>query len=120
MIHDNQEVPPSPGNLRQDAGRSPGRTIPPKLYRVGEVVEYSGYSRQTIHNYTIIGLLRESGWTKGGHRLYDEGVFWRLDQIARMKQQNKSLQEIRRQLARLDGASGQTDGAVEGAGQAVV
>ncbi len=57
-------------------------------------MEYSGVSRQTIHNYTTMGLLHESRWTAGGHRLFDESVFERLDQIAEMKAANKSLQEI--------------------------
>ena len=78
------------------------RGIPPKLYRIGEVVDYSGVSRQTIHNYTIMGLLRESKWTSGGHRLYDQSVFQRLDDIAAMKEQHRSLQEIRDHFARLD------------------
>jgi len=80
---------------------------PPKLYRIGEVVDYSGMSRQTIHNYTTMGLLRETRWTDGGHRLFDESVFERLDQIAELKAQNKSLQHIRRLFARLDGDAGQ-------------
>ncbi len=71
------------------------RTIPPKLYRIGEVVAYSGMSRQTIHNYTTMGLLTESKWTQGGHRLYDESVFERLDRIAELRAGNKGLQEIR-------------------------
>ena len=75
---------------------------PPKLYRIGEVVDYSGMSRQTIHNYTTMGLLREMRWTDGGHRLFDESVFERLDQIADLKARNKSLQHIRRLFARLD------------------
>jgi len=83
-------------------GQSGGR-IPPKLYRIGEIVEYSGVSRQTIHNYTIMGLLRESRWTAGGHRLYDESAFERLDKIAELKSQSRSLGEIRRYFARLDG-----------------
>ncbi len=80
------------------------RPIPPKLYRIGEVVDYSGMSRQTIHNYTTMGLLQESRWTEGGHRLYDESVFERLDKIAELKAQNKSLQEIRRYFVKFDGA----------------
>ena len=71
------------------------RPIPPKLYRIGEVVEYSGMSRQTIHNYTTMGLLHESRWTTGGHRLYDESVFRRLDQIAELKAASKSIEDIR-------------------------
>ena len=76
------------------------KPIPPRLYRMGEVVEYSGKSRQTVHNYTTMGLLPESEWTRGGHRLYDESVFERLDQIAEMKAQDRSLQEIREYFAR--------------------
>ncbi|MCD6364486.1 MAG: MerR family transcriptional regulator [Planctomycetes bacterium] len=68
---------------------------PPKLYRIGEIIEYSGMSRQTIHNYTTMGLLPEDSWTSGGHRLYDESAFERLDLIAQLKAQNKSLQDIR-------------------------
>ncbi len=79
-----------------------GRPIPPKLYRIGEVVDYSGLSRQTIHNYTTMGLLHESRWTRGGHRLYDESVFARLDHITRMKQLQKTMQEIRQFFAQAD------------------
>ena len=82
----------------------PRRPRPPKLYRIGEVVEYSAMSRQTIHNYTTMGLLQESKWTAGGHRLYDESVFERLDTIADLKAQSKSLQDIREYFARYDGA----------------
>ena len=46
--------------------------IPAKLYRIGELVSYTPFSRQTIHNYTIMGLLREAERTEGGHRLYDQ------------------------------------------------
>ncbi|MDY6913675.1 MAG: MerR family transcriptional regulator [Planctomycetota bacterium] len=79
------------------------RPIPPKLYRIGEVVAYSGVSRQTIHNYTAMGLLRESRWTPGGHRLYDESVFGRLDRIAELKAKNKSLHDIREAFAHMGG-----------------
>ena len=78
------------------------RRIPPKLYRIGELVEYSGVSRQTIHIYTTMGLLRESRWTGGGHRLYDESAFQRLDVISELKMQSRSLEYIREYFARLD------------------
>lgn len=82
--------------------RSPARPIPPKLYRIGEVVEYSGMSRQTIHNYTTMGLLHESRWTEGGHRLYDESVFSRLDQIAQLRSARKSIDAIRDHFLKFD------------------
>lgn len=73
--------------------------IPVKLYRIGELVNYTPFSRQTIHNYTIMGLIRETKWTEGGHRLYDESVFERLSQIMQLKK-TKTLIEIRRILVK--------------------
>ncbi len=73
--------------------------IPAKLYRIGEVVRYSPFSRQTIHNYTIMGLIQEAKWTEGGHRLYDESVFERLAKITDLKK-SKTLLEIRQILSR--------------------
>ena len=71
--------------------------VPAKRYRIGELVRYSPFSRQTIHNYTIMGLIREAEWTEGGHRLYDETVFDRLSRIMELKE-SMSLTEIRRVL----------------------
>ncbi|MFW6061324.1 MAG: MerR family transcriptional regulator [Planctomycetota bacterium] len=88
------------------------RSIPPKLYRVGELVEYAGVSRQTIHNYTVMGLLRETRRTRGGHRLYDERTFARLDGIAALRRQNRSIAEIRKHFATID--KGQAGGCVRG------
>ncbi len=72
---------------------------PVKLYRIGELVRYSPFSRQTIHNYTIMGLIREVQWTEGGPRLYDESVFERLSRIIELKK-TKTLWEIRQILTK--------------------
>ncbi|MHC4438730.1 MAG: MerR family transcriptional regulator, partial [Planctomycetota bacterium] len=72
--------------------------IPSKLYRIGELVDYTPFSRQTIHNYTIMGLISEAKWTEGGHRLYDESVFERLSEIIRLRK-TKTLSEIREALS---------------------
>ena len=72
--------------------------IPAKRYRIGELVRYSPFSRQTIHNYTIMGLIREAEWTEGGHRLYDESVFARLAKIIELRK-TMSLTEVRRVLS---------------------
>ena len=69
-------------------------TIPPKRYRIGELVQHTGLSRQTIHNYTAMGLIREIERTPGGHRLYDESVFTRLQTILSLKGV-KRMEEIR-------------------------
>ncbi|MHC4570752.1 MAG: MerR family transcriptional regulator [Planctomycetota bacterium] len=71
--------------------------IPVKLYRIGDLVRHTPFSRQTIHNYTIMGLIREVQWTEGGHRLYDESVFKRLSKIIELKK-TKTLWEIRKIL----------------------
>jgi len=85
-----------PGGIR------PHRPLPPRCYRMSEVVEYSGVSRQTIHNYTTMGLICEVRRTKGGHRLYGEDVFARLDLIAELKRQNRTMREIRRRFRELE------------------
>jgi len=71
-----------------------GFSAPEKLYRIGEIIRCTPYSRQTIHNYTIMGLIKESSWTEGGHRLYDESVFEKLSQIAELRK-TKTLGQIR-------------------------
>ena len=97
-------APAGAGALGSPAGPPRRRAIPPKLYRVGEIVDYSGVSRQTVHNYTTMGLITESRRTVGGHRLYDESVFSRLDRIEELKRESKTLREIRMHLAKLDRA----------------
>jgi len=77
--------------------------IPAKLYRIGELVRYTPFSRQTIHNYTIMGLIREAQWTEGGHRLYDESVFERLSKIIELRK-TKTLSEIRQILKKEEAA----------------
>ncbi len=68
--------------------------VPVKLYRIGEVVDSTDLSRQTIHNYTTMGLIEESSWTKGGHRLYDQSVFERLSMIMELRK-TKTLEQIK-------------------------
>lgn len=83
----------------QQEAKNPTLQKPVKLYRIGELVRYSPFSRQTIHNYTIMGLIREAQWTEGGHRLYDESVFERLSRIIELKR-TKTLWEIRQILTK--------------------
>lgn len=80
---------------------SAGVMVPVKLYRIGEVVRYTPFSRQTIHNYTTMGLIQESDWTEGGHRLYDESVFGRLSKIMELRK-TKTLAEIGEILKQYD------------------
>ncbi len=72
--------------------------IPKKLFKIGEVMRYSGLTRQTVHNYTMFGLLTEAERTESGHRLYGEDVFSRIEEIKKLRRRGKSLKEIRRLL----------------------
>jgi DNA-binding transcriptional MerR regulator len=65
-----------------------------RLFRIGEVMRFSGLSRQTLHNYTVFGLIREEERTPAGYRLYGEEVFARLRRIGQL-QPRKSLREIK-------------------------
>jgi len=40
---------------------------PKKLFKIGEVMRYTGLSRQTLHNYTMMGLIQEAERTDSGH-----------------------------------------------------
>lgn len=69
-----------------------------KLYKIGEVMEYTGLSRQTIHNYTLAGLIQEARRTPSGHRLYNDTVFDRLEQIKILQSKNYTLYQIKKLL----------------------
>ena len=79
---------------------------PKKLFRIGEVMKYSGLSRQTVHNYTMMGLIVEAERTESGHRLYAEDVFERIERIGNLKK-DKTLKEIREILENEEGTSGE-------------
>ena len=103
-IEANQPLPAGTPSAQtpSDGGVPPARRTrrrPPKVYRISELADYLGSSRQTIHNYTAMGLLQECGWTRGGHRLYDESAFERLDFIEELKAQGVKLGQIRERLA---------------------
>ena len=78
------------------------RKPPRKLFRIGEVMRYSGLSRQTVHNYTVLGLISEVERTEAGHRLYGEEVFDRLARIEEMKKSH-TLRDIREMFVAEEG-----------------
>ena len=69
-----------------------------KLFKIGEVMQYTGLSRQTVHNYTLAGLIQEARRTVSGHRLYDESVFDRLEEIKTLQSKNYTLMQIKKLL----------------------
>ncbi len=78
-----------------------GDLRPPKLYKIGEIMRHTGISRQTLHNYTMMGLINEAERTDSGHRLYPESVFETLKQIEMLKR-HRTLREVKRLLGQKD------------------
>jgi len=91
------------GNLGASGHDGAAVPLPKKLYRVSEIADHLGVTRQTLHNYAIIGLITEERRTDGGQRLFDESVFARLAIIQRLKRKHR-LHEIRRIME--EGAAG--------------
>ena len=58
---------------------------------IGELAEKTGLSLRTIRHYDEIGLLKASGRTEGGFRLYTQEDLSRLILIRRMKPLGFSL-----------------------------
>lgn len=65
----------------------------PKL--IGAVAKESGLPIKTIRYYDEIGLLKTSGRTEGGYRLFNPDVFTRLGFIKRAQNLGLSLTEIK-------------------------
>lgn len=67
-----------------------------ELLKIGAVVKRTGFTRQQIHNFLVMGLIKEDSRTAAGHRLFGVGVFKRLAIIRGLLAQNYPLAEIRR------------------------
>jgi len=64
------------------------------LYRIGELAERAGVSRQVVSTYCMLGLIREVARTPGGQRLFDDRTVRRLRLIQDLKRRY-TLREIR-------------------------
>ena len=61
---------------------------------IGELAEKSSLSLRTIRHYDEVGLLKPSGRTEGGFRLYTHEDLTRLLLIRRMKPLGFTLEEM--------------------------
>ena len=61
---------------------------------IGELAEKTGLSLRTIRHYDEVGLLKPTGRTDGGFRLYTQGDFSRLMLIRSMKPLGFPLDEM--------------------------
>jgi DNA-binding transcriptional MerR regulator len=70
------------------------------LYLAQEFAERAGVTVRTLHHYDRMGLLKPSGYTGAGYRLYGEKDLARLQQIVTLKFIGCSLAEIKKLLDR--------------------
>lgn len=64
------------------------------MYKVSEFAEKAGVTIRTLHHYDRLGLLKPSGRTEAGYRLYTERDLARLQQIITLKFIGLPLSEI--------------------------
>jgi len=81
---------------------------------IGELAEKTGLSLRTIRHYDEVGLLKPTGRTEGGFRLYTHDDLARLMLIRRMKPLGFSLGEMTELLRIVDtlGGTGSGDPAI--------
>lgn len=82
----------------------------PATMHIGELAEKTSLSLRTIRHYDEIGLLKASGRSDGGFRLYTLGDLSRLILIRRMKPLGFSLEEMMELLAIIDTLQGGSPG----------
>jgi DNA-binding transcriptional MerR regulator len=63
--------------------------------KVGELAKRTGLTVRALHHYDEIGLVKPSGHTDSGHRLYTGRDVGRLQQVLSLRQLGFSLEEIR-------------------------
>jgi len=66
----------------------------PAVMHIGELAEKTGLSLRTIRHYDEVGLLKPTGRTEGGFRLYTPNDVTRLMLIRRMKPLGFPLEEM--------------------------
>lgn len=70
------------------------------LYQASEFAKLTGVTVRTLHHYDRVGLLKPSGRTAAGYRLYGERDFVRLQQIVTLKFMGLPLKQIKSVLER--------------------
>ncbi len=65
------------------------------LYKTGEVLKRSGVSREVFYRYLTMGLIRPAKVSAGGHNLFDEKVFTRLELIRDKNAEGWTLRDIK-------------------------
>ena len=75
-----------------------------KQYTAGTLAELAGVSARTVRYYDTKGILRPTGYTESGYRLYDDTALLKMQQISMLKFAGFSLEEIQGMLMMEDRA----------------
>lgn len=66
-----------------------------RMYKVGQFAENTGVTVRALHYYDRMGLLKPSGRTESGYRLYTDRDYARLQRIETLKFIGLSLRQIK-------------------------
>ncbi|MFH0938837.1 MAG: MerR family transcriptional regulator [Planctomycetota bacterium] len=66
-----------------------------KLWKVGELAKQTGLTRQSLHQYALLGLLIPVDMTKGGQRLFATDAAERVKLIRNLLAYGYTLRDIR-------------------------
>jgi len=69
--------------------------VPERLYRISEIAEFMGLTRQMVHVYVTMGILREKKRRPGGMRLFGPEAFRILTRVKELKAKGWNLRAIK-------------------------
>lgn len=63
--------------------------------KIGALARRTGLTRQAIHHYVQLGLIRPALHTRGGQRLFDEEAIRRIALVRKLRDSGYTLQALR-------------------------
>jgi len=66
-----------------------------ELHKTGEVLKRAGISREVFYRYLTMGLIVPARVSPGGHNLFSEDVFRRIDIIRKLNTSGFTLRDIK-------------------------
>ena len=74
---------------------APGRENKRKLWKAGDLSRATGLTRQALHQYVQMRLIKPVVTTKGGQRLFDPSAVGRIEIVRKLSAIGYTLHEIR-------------------------
>ena len=72
----------------------PRKNMKDGLYTAGEIARRAGLTRQTVHHYTVLGLIAPVERTGGGFRLYAESALRRIRLVRGLLSTGYTLRDL--------------------------